>query len=71
MIDRCVLSGSDLRAQIKVFGAELCSLQLASGQELLWRGAEPWPRHAPVLFPIVGRLNGDTLRHGSQNYRMT
>src|SRR6185437_16407542 len=28
-------------------------------------------RHAPLLFPIVGRLKGDRLRHRGQSYPMT
>lgn len=58
-----------LRAQIKPSGAELCSLQTAYRQELLWQ-ADPtvWPRHAPLLFPIVGRLNNDELIHQGKHY---
>ena len=35
------------------------------------RPGPAWPRHAPVLFPIVGRLAGDQLRHGGSAYRLT
>jgi len=71
MKDRHVLENGYLSATIKAEGAELCSLRDAEDEELLW-GAEPvWPRHSPVLFPIVGRLKGDTLRHRGHDYRMT
>src|SRR5207237_7974115 len=30
-----------------------------------------WPRHAPWLFPIVGRLKDDQLRHRGRTYPMT
>jgi galactose mutarotase-like enzyme len=71
MKDRHVLENGYLSATIKADGAELCSLRDAEDEELLW-GAEPiWPRHSPVLFPIVGRLKGDTLRHRGHDYRMT
>ncbi|RVA68714.1 aldose 1-epimerase family protein, partial [Mesorhizobium sp. M7A.F.Ca.CA.001.11.2.1] len=30
-----------------------------------------WRRHSPVLFPIVGRLAGDHLRHRGRTYPMT
>jgi galactose mutarotase-like enzyme len=71
MKDRHVLENGYLSATIKADGAELCSLRDAEDEELLWQAAPVWPRHAPVLFPIVGRLKGDVLRHRGQEYRMT
>jgi galactose mutarotase-like enzyme len=38
---------------------------------MLWQADPVWPRHAPVLFPIVGRLKDDRLVHGGKEYRMT
>ena len=49
-------------AVISAQGAELQSLRLG-GHDLLWEAGPLWPRHAPLLFPIVGRLKGDALRH--------
>ena len=43
----------------------------AEDEELRWQAEPVWPRHAPVLFPIVGRLKGDVLRHRGQSYPMT
>lgn len=64
--------GNDrLSVAVKADGAELASLRAASGQELLWQAGPEWPRHAPVLFPIVGRLANDTLRHAGQTWRLT
>jgi galactose mutarotase-like enzyme len=37
----------------------------------LWQAHPVWPRHAPVLFPIVGRLKDDTLLHQGRSYRLT
>ena len=53
-------------------GAELQSLKLADGLELLWQ-ADPkvWARHAPHLFPIVGKLPNDVLLHEGKTYTMT
>jgi galactose mutarotase-like enzyme len=70
-MDRHVISNGMLSAAIKAEGAELCSLCDAAGTEFLWQAAPVWPRHAPVLFPIVGRLKDDTLRHDGRSYRMT
>lgn len=70
-IDRHTIDGGRLSATIKADGAELCSLRTADGRELLWQAGPEWPRHAPVLFPIVGRLKDDRLVHGGKAHRMT
>jgi len=51
------ISNGLLNVGVKTKGAELCSLKDANGTEYLWQ-ADPavWARHAPVLFPIVGKL---------------
>jgi galactose mutarotase-like enzyme len=71
MMDHHTLSNGTLSATVKADGAELCSLRDASGEEMLWQAEPIWPRHAPVLFPIVGRLKDDTLRHEGTTYRLT
>jgi galactose mutarotase-like enzyme len=64
--------GNDgITASVKAAGAELCSLRNAEGQELLWQAGPQWPRHAPTLFPIVGRLKNDALRYRGKIYPMT
>lgn len=60
-----------LSATVKAHGAELCSLKDGGGVEFVWQAGPEWPRHAPLLFPIVGRLAGDELRHRGKTYRMT
>src|SRR3954451_8683987 len=65
------LRGDAIIATIKADGAELCSLQNAERLELLWQAGPEWPRHAPLLFPIVGRLKNDALRHRGKTYAMT
>lgn len=66
-----VLKQGRLTATIKAQGAELCSLTDDSGVEFIWQAGPAWPRHAPLLFPIVGRLVNDELRHRGKTYRMT
>lgn len=56
-------------ALIATKGAELQSLRLG-GRDLLWEAGSLWPRHAPLLFPIVGRLKDDTLRHEGKTFPM-
>jgi galactose mutarotase-like enzyme len=60
-----------LSAAINPLGAELTSLKDADGGELM-TDADPafWAGHAPILFPIVGRLNGDVLRIDGREYPM-
>jgi galactose mutarotase-like enzyme len=69
--DSQTLHGDGISAVITGQGAELVSLQDAQGFEYLWQAGPAWRRHSPVLFPIVGRLKGDQLRHGGQTYPMT
>lgn len=71
MDDRHTISAGGLTAVIKAHGAELCSLRAADSLELLWQAGPVWPRHAPLLFPIVGRLKNDELRHQGKTYPMT
>jgi galactose mutarotase-like enzyme len=69
--DRHAFSSPGLEACVNAEGAELCALRDPNGQEYLWPAGPAWPRHAPVLFPIVGRLRDDTLVHAGRPYRMT
>lgn len=69
--DSLTLHGNGISATIVGQGAELVSLRDAEGTELLWQAGPAWGRHSPVLFPIVGRLKGDQLRHRGQSYPMT
>jgi galactose mutarotase-like enzyme len=64
--------GTDaLRASVNPFGAELSSLRDAAGAELM-TDADPafWTGRAPLLFPIVGALNGNRYRLGGETYEL-
>lgn len=69
--DSRTLHGEGISVTIVGQGAELVSLRDADGVELMWQAGPEWRRHSPVLFPIVGRLKGDQLRHRGQTYPMT
>ncbi|WP_257165879.1 aldose 1-epimerase family protein [Bradyrhizobium sp. SRS-191] len=69
--DLHTISAGGIAATVKADGAELCSLKTGGGLELLWQAAPAWPRHAPWLFPIVGRLKNDQLQHRGRFYPMT
>ena len=59
-----------LTAIINEKGAELTSLS-ANQIEYIWQ-ADPnyWGRHAPILFPFVGRLKNDQYTYQGENYPM-
>lgn len=59
-----------LKATINEHGAELVSLQ-ANEIEYIWQ-ADPkyWGRHAPLLFPFVGRLKDNQYSYQGKTYPM-
>ncbi len=65
------LSNGVLTATIAELGAELLSLQDGDGRELM-TDADPayWTGHAPILFPIVGRLHDDQYRVDGATYHL-
>ncbi|USS92735.1 aldose 1-epimerase family protein [Fructilactobacillus ixorae] len=65
-----VLQNDQLTIKINELGAELVSVTRA-GHEYMWN-ADPkhWKRHAPILFPIVGKLNQDQYRYQGQTHHM-
>ncbi len=63
------LHNSQLTVQCKLHGAELCSIKDSTGTEYLWQAdSNHWGRHAPVLFPIVGKLAENTYRIKGKSY---
>jgi galactose mutarotase-like enzyme len=68
-----ILQNDSLKLAVNLQGAELTSVRdLKDDTEYLWQ-ADPsfWGRHAPVLFPIVGRLKDDQFQHRGQAYHLT
>lgn len=63
------LRNEQLSAVIESKGSELVSLQ-RGGQELLWDAGPEWARHAPVLFPVIGRVTDDVILHKGRRYPM-
>lgn len=60
------------RATFAAHGAELTSLlTLADNLEYVWPGDPAvWARHAPVLFPLVGRLPDDVYHYQGRDYKL-
>lgn len=69
MITEILSDGGAVR--IDSLGAQLCSLRDVFGTEYVWQ-ADPayWSWHAPMLFPIVGRLPGGFYTYGGKKYEM-
>ncbi|MFN0203412.1 MAG: aldose 1-epimerase family protein [Bacteroidia bacterium] len=64
----------EITVTVDSFGAELKSIRTNSDkQEFLWQyeGTSFWQRQAPVLFPIVGQLKGDTYSLNGNTYQMS
>jgi galactose mutarotase-like enzyme len=63
------ITSEALTASIHALGAEVHSITNKTGLEYIWR-ADPqvWPRHAPVLFPIVGRLKENRFVWNGKGY---
>lgn len=66
------LHSDKLTVQIDPVGAQLTSIKNAQGVELLWQ-ADPavWGRHAPILFPIIGRLRDGKYTVGGREYAIS
>ena len=67
-----VLENEELKIQVSDEGAELCSVyDKRKDREALWT-ADPlyWARHAPVLFPFVGKVNGGYYTYEGKKYPM-
>ena len=65
------IRSAGLAATIDPHGAELVSLRDAEGGELM-TDADPafWTGHAPLLFPVVGKPAGETIRVDGRAYPM-
>lgn len=69
---KTTLRSPEITAVVDTQGAELVSLKrIGSDFEYLWQAGPAWARHAPVLFPIVGRLAGDSALIGGRPFSMT
>jgi len=67
----CHISSDALRVSINDHGAEICSIKNKAGTEFIWQAdKQVWARHAPVLFPIVGRLKNNQFIFEEKTYDM-
>lgn len=66
------LKNNFLSIKINSFGAELCSvISNGSDTEYIWQGDKTiWNRHAPNLFPIVGKLKDGCYTYQNKSYQL-
>ena len=67
-----VMENESLKVTIDSHGAELVSVVgIDSGREYIWQ-ADPdvWIRHAPVLFPIVGKCVNGEYTYDGKTYKI-
>lgn len=67
------ISNEFYTATISDMGAELISLKHCSGKELMWQSPsdEFWGKHAPLLFPIAGRIKDGKYTYAGKTYEMS
>ncbi len=65
------IQNEQITAKINSVGAELISVTDKNGKEYIWQAdGQFWGRHAPILFPVCGRLLGSKYTLGSKEYEM-
>lgn len=67
------LENENYRVEVKLSGAELSSFRnKPDNLEYIWQ-ADPqvWPRHAPILFPVVGKLPNNKYSYEGKTYELT
>ena len=71
-IVKTILENDLCQVTIKHHGAEISSFKLKENNlEFIWQ-ADPnyWGRHAPILFPVVGRLKENKYSYQGTEYHM-
>lgn len=66
------LENNYLQLEVNSFGAEMCSVRSQDDNlEYVWQADKTiWARHAPNLFPIVGKLKDGTYSYQNQTYQL-
>lgn len=67
--DRVTLVAGPATAVVAARGAELVSWRIGD-REHLWDGGGDWPIHAPILFPVIGRVPDDLVMVGGVGHSM-
>ena len=63
------LKNEYLTVEIEDVGAQLASITAKDGTQYLWQGhPDIWPRRAPLLFPVLGRLKDSQYLLEGESY---
>lgn len=67
------LQNQSINIKVNSFGAELCSVYSNEYNiEYIWQANQSvWARHAPNLFPIVGKLKDGKFQYKSHSYQLS
>ncbi len=71
-MEKILLKRGKATAEIQTKGAQIASYRTEEGREVIWQ-ADPavWPQHAPVLFPVCGKVTDDRIMMNGKTYPMT
>ena len=64
------LKNEQLTIRVAEKGAELQSVKDSEGREYMWQAGPQWPRHSPILFPLVCSVNDETYRVDGKEYHL-
>ena len=64
------LKNSQISITIKELGAEVIEGKFKNGKDFIWTGVEGWSDHAPILFPICGRVLDNKYSYEGKVYDM-
>jgi galactose mutarotase-like enzyme len=65
------LVSEQLAVSINDLGAEIHSIKNKQGLEFIWTAEKDiWPRHAPILFPIVGKLKNNNYYFNEKKHTL-
>jgi len=65
------IASNTLTVIVNSKGAEISSVKSKEGLEFMWQARQDvWPRHAPVLFPIVGKLKDNKYSVNDHVYEL-
>ena len=70
---RYTIQNEYLKVTVDSKGCEIVSaITAADNREHIWQ-ADPaaWKRHAPVLFPLVGKYRDNSVTYNGRQYHMT
>lgn len=66
-----ILKNQKLEIKIDKLGAQLTSIKDKENIEYLWTANEKyWARHAPILFPIVGKVKDNKYKIDNKEYNL-